>query len=103
VQPSGPVQHVFERLYVYGTVELTTGDRFFPALPYLSAEHFQLFVDMFAQAFPDRLNLCCWTTVGRVWMSRDSFDGSGTGPWRGVGVILQSQVGPVGKSRGNGS
>jgi transposase len=38
-------------------VEPTTGDRFFLKLPSLNAEMFQLFVDAFAQAFPDRLNI----------------------------------------------
>jgi putative transposase len=57
VQPIGPVQHVFEWFYVYGAVAPMTGDRFFLELPYLNAEMFQLFVDAFAQAFPDSLNL----------------------------------------------
>jgi DDE superfamily endonuclease len=57
VQPIGSVQHVFEWFYVYGAVEPTTGDRFFLELPYLTAAMFQLFVDAFAQAFPDSLNL----------------------------------------------
>jgi hypothetical protein len=38
-------------------VEPTTGDRFFLELPYLNTEGFQIFVDAFAAAFPDRLNL----------------------------------------------
>ena len=57
VQPVGAVQHVFEWWYVYGTVEPTTGDRFFLELPYLNAEGFQIFVNAFAEAFPDSLNL----------------------------------------------
>ena len=57
VQPVGAVQHVFEWFYVYGAVEPTTGERFFLELPYLNAEMFQLFVDAFAQAFPDSLNI----------------------------------------------
>jgi transposase len=57
VQPVGAVQQVFEWFYVYGAVEPTTGHRFFLELPYLNAEMFQLFVDAFAQAFPDSLNL----------------------------------------------
>lgn len=57
VQPVGAVQHIFEWFYVYGAVEPTTGDRFFLELPYLHAESFQLFVDAFAEAFPDSLNL----------------------------------------------
>ena len=57
VQPIGAVQHVFEWFYVYGAVEPTTGDRFFLELPYLNAEMFQLFINTFAQAFPESLNL----------------------------------------------
>lgn len=57
VQPIGAVQHVFEWFYVYSAVAPTTGERFFLELPYLNAESFQLFVDAFAAAFPDSLNL----------------------------------------------
>jgi hypothetical protein len=57
VQPVGAVQHVFAWLDVDGAVEPTTGARFFLELPYLNGEMFQLFVNAFAQAFPDRLNI----------------------------------------------
>jgi transposase len=57
VQPIGPVQHVFEWFYVYGAVSPTTGERFFLELPYLNAEMFQLFIEAFADAFPESLNL----------------------------------------------
>jgi hypothetical protein len=57
VQLVGTVQHAFEWVYVDGVVGPTTGDRFFMELPYLNAEMFQLFVDVFAQAFRDSLNL----------------------------------------------
>jgi hypothetical protein len=57
VQPVGAVPHVFAWFYVYGAVEPTTGARFFLELPYLNAESFQLFIDAFAQAFPDSLHL----------------------------------------------
>ncbi len=53
----GSVQQVFEWLYVYGAVEPTTGDRFFLELPHLNAEGFQIFLQTFAEAFPDSLNL----------------------------------------------
>lgn len=56
-QPVGAVQHVFEWFYVYGAVAPTTGERFFLELPYLNADMFQLFLDAFAQAFPDSLNI----------------------------------------------
>lgn len=57
VQPVGLVQHTFEWFYVYGAVAPTTGERFFLELPYLNAESFQLFVDAFAEAFSDSLNI----------------------------------------------
>jgi transposase len=57
VQPVGSGQPVFAWCDVYGAVEPTTGARFFLELPYLHAERFQLFVNAFAQAFPDRLNI----------------------------------------------
>jgi putative transposase len=57
VQPVGTVQHVFDWFYVYGAVAPTTGERFFLELPYLNAETFQLFVDAFAETFPDSLNI----------------------------------------------
>jgi transposase len=57
IQPVGTVQHVFQWLYVYGAVEPTTGERFFLERPYLNAEGVQIFIDTFAAAFPDSLNL----------------------------------------------
>lgn len=57
VQPIGTIQHIFEWFYVYGAVAPATGERFFLELPYLNAEMFQLFVDAFAHAFPDSLNI----------------------------------------------
>jgi transposase len=57
VQPVGTVQHIFDWFYVYGAVAPTTGERFFLALPYLNAATFQIFIDTFAHAFPDRLNI----------------------------------------------
>jgi transposase len=57
VQPIGVVPPVCAWCSVDGAVEPTTGERFFLELPYLHAESFQLFVNAFAEAFPDRLNL----------------------------------------------
>ncbi len=57
VQPIGAIQHTFAWFYVYGAVAPTTGERFFLELPYLNADMCQLFVDAFAQAFPDSLNI----------------------------------------------
>jgi transposase len=57
VRPVGAVQHVFEWLYIYGAMEPTTGERFFLGWPYLNAEGFQIFLNTFAEAFSDSLNL----------------------------------------------
>jgi DDE superfamily endonuclease len=57
VQPVGTVQQVFEWFDVYGAVEPTTGDRFCLELPSLNIDGFQRFVNTFAAAFPDSLNL----------------------------------------------
>jgi DDE superfamily endonuclease len=57
VQPVGPVQHIFESFYVYAAVAPSTGERFLLELPSLNAATFQLFVDAFAQAFPNSFNI----------------------------------------------
>jgi transposase len=57
VQPIGTIQHVFEWFYIYGAVEPTSGEQFFVDLPYLNADNFQVFLDAFAEAFPDSLNI----------------------------------------------
>jgi transposase len=57
VQPIGTIQHIFEWFYVYGAVAPTSGEHFFLELPYLNADNFQIFVDAFAQAFGDSLNI----------------------------------------------
>jgi putative transposase len=53
----GLIQHTFEWFYIYGAVSPATGEHFFLALPSLKAEMFQLLVEAFAHACPDRLNL----------------------------------------------
>jgi transposase len=73
VQPVGSVQHVFEWGYVYGAVEPTTGARFFLELPYLNAEMFQLFVNAFAQAFPDSFNILLLDNSGAHTSSQLTF------------------------------
>jgi hypothetical protein len=57
VQPIGTIQHVFDWFYVYGAVAPTTGQSFFFELPQLNRTHFQVFLDAFARAFPDSLDL----------------------------------------------
>jgi putative transposase len=57
VQAIGTIQHVFDWFYVYGAIAPTTGESFFFELPHLNRITFQVFVDEFARAFPDSLNL----------------------------------------------
>ncbi len=76
VQPIGQVQQVFESFYVYGAVEPITGERFFLELPYLNAEMFQLFVDLFAAAFPDSLNILLLDNSGAHTAQRLTLPGN---------------------------
>ncbi len=57
MQPVGLTQHDFQNFYVYGAVAPTTGDDFFLELPQLNSTNFQVFIDAFAAAYPDTLNL----------------------------------------------
>ena len=57
VQPIATVTHRFDNFYRYGAVEPTTGDSFFLELPWLNTATFQLWIDHFAQAFPDSCNV----------------------------------------------
>jgi hypothetical protein len=57
VQPVGLIQHTFQSFYVYGAVAPTTGEHFFLQCPRLNSATFQGFVDAFAHAYPDTLNV----------------------------------------------
>jgi len=57
VQPVGLVPHTFEWFYVYRAVAPTTGERFCLEWPYLTADACQFFVDEFAHALPNCLNI----------------------------------------------
>jgi transposase len=57
IQPIAPVAHTFDNFYLYGAVEPTTGTSFFLELPGLNTALFQLWLDHFAQAFPESFNL----------------------------------------------
>ena len=61
------------------TVAPTTGEHFFLELPYLNADMFQLFVDAFAQAFPDRF---FWT--GFYVVDPDKPNELVVGPYQGT-------------------
>lgn len=57
VPPVGTVPHGDEWCSVYGAGAPTTGERFFLEWPSLNAEGLQLFLNPFAEAFPESLNL----------------------------------------------
>lgn len=57
IQPVGSTQHDFENFYVYGAVAPTSGEDFLLELPQLNSTNFQVFIDAFAAAYPDTLNL----------------------------------------------
>jgi transposase len=75
VQPIATVAHTFDNFYLYGAVEPTTGESFFLELPWLNASVFQLWVDHFADAFPQSFNLlvldnsACHTAKAIRWPS----------------------------------
>jgi transposase len=51
------VTHQFDNVYLYGAVAPTSRDSFFLELPYLKSRAFQVWLDGFAAAFPESLNL----------------------------------------------
>lgn len=57
VKSVGRFQHRFENFYLYGSVAPASGDAFFVGLPKLDRDHVQLFLDTFAQARSDTLNV----------------------------------------------
>jgi DDE superfamily endonuclease len=70
IQPVGALQHLFEWCYVYGAVAPATGEHFFLELPSRNADMCQIFVEAFAQAFPDSLNLLLLDNSGAHTASR---------------------------------
>jgi transposase len=81
VQPVGLVQHTFDWFYVYGAIAPATGERFFLELPYLNADTFQIFVDAFAQAFPDSLNILLLDNSGAHTAQRIRWPGNVGSLW----------------------
>jgi len=64
---------VARQLWLYGAVEPTSGAHFFYEFSHLDTACFQRFIDLFAAAFPDSLNLLqldqasCHTPTTLVW------------------------------------
>lgn len=73
VKPITPVQWSRENFWLYGAVEPLSGEHFFYEFSHLDCVYFQRFVDLFAAAFPDSLNLLhldgasCHTATSLVW------------------------------------
>lgn len=73
IKPIAPVQWPRSSFWLYGAVEPTIGEHFFYEFSHLDAACFQRFVDLFAAAFPDSLNLLhldqasCHTATELVW------------------------------------
>jgi hypothetical protein len=57
VPPVATVTYQFDNVYLYGAVEPTTGASCFLALPYLNSRAFPRWLDGFAAAFPESVNL----------------------------------------------
>lgn len=57
VKPSGRFQHRFDNFYLYGAIAPGQGDGYFLGLPTLTADYFQLFLNEFARARPQTLNV----------------------------------------------
>jgi transposase len=57
VPPVATVTYQFDNFYLYGAVEPTSGASFFLELPYLNSRAFQRWLDGFAAAFPESLNI----------------------------------------------
>ncbi len=56
-KPVGPCQHRFENFYLYGAIAPGSGDGYFLGLPKLNVDMFQLFLERFAAARPNTLNV----------------------------------------------
>lgn len=57
ITPVGHFQHRFENFYLYGAIAPGSGDGYFLGLPALNAAQFQVFLDEFADARPQTLNV----------------------------------------------
>ena len=57
IKPIVTIDYTFESLYLYGAVEPITGESFFLEMPWLNSVCFQLFIDKFAETFPQTLNI----------------------------------------------
>ena len=57
VKPLGPLQNEFENFYIYGAVEIATGENFFMECPEVNGGCFQVFLECFAKEYSNSLNI----------------------------------------------
>lgn len=57
VKPLGSWQWQFKAFWLYGAVEPTTGEQLFLQFTHKGSECYQLFLDQFANAYPETLNI----------------------------------------------
>jgi len=53
VKPGGKVQWQFKATYLYGVVEIATGENFFYEFTHLNSDCFQIFLNLVAQQYPE--------------------------------------------------
>ena len=56
VKPQGCVQWKRDNFYLYGAVDVTSGESYFYEFSHLDSQCFQLFVNQLSQEFPETLN-----------------------------------------------
>jgi transposase len=56
-KPVGQLQQRFSNCYLYGAIAPASGDGYFLGMAKFNADHFQRFLDEFARARPDTLNV----------------------------------------------
>jgi hypothetical protein len=57
VKPIGQWQWIFKAFWLYGAVEPATGESFFLQFSHVDTQCYQRFLDEFAKAYPDSLNI----------------------------------------------
>lgn len=57
VTPKQPYEPLYDYYWLYGAVEPKTGETFYLEMPALDADCFTVFLETFARAYPDSLNV----------------------------------------------
>ncbi len=70
IKPIGKWQWLFKAFWLYGAVEPATGESFFLEFSHVDTDCYQRFLDEFAQAYPNSLNIL-QVDNGRFHKSKD--------------------------------